>query len=155
VRRRSRIPLAVLAGAALATAASASQSSGATASAARAPTVTLEQTDAGKILADGSGSTLYMFTRDRRNHDSCAKVPGCLRTWPALTTTRRPVAGPGVRASLLGTIKFHGDRTQVTYAGHPLYSDSLDFGAGSTLNIGERQYGGSWYAVGVSGRSVY
>lgn len=152
--RRIRIPLAVLASATLAAATSAAQSSGATASAARAPTVKLEQTDAGKILADRSGSTLYMFTRDRRNHDSCTVVPGCLPTWPALTTKRRPVAGLGLRASLLGTIKFHGALRQVTYAGHPLYSDSLDFGPGSTLNVGERQYGGSWDAVSASGKTV-
>jgi predicted lipoprotein with Yx(FWY)xxD motif len=114
----------------------------------------LAQTDAGKILVDGSGSTVYMFTRDRRDRDSCVTASGCLGTWPALTTRRRPVAGPGLRPSLLGTIKFRGDRRQVTYAGHPLYTDSLDFGAGSILNVGEREYGGYWYALRVSGKSV-
>jgi len=41
--------------------------------------------------------------------------------WPALTTTGAPVAGPGVTASLLGTVTRAGIGTQVTYAGHPLY----------------------------------
>jgi len=152
--KRIRIPLAILVGATLATATGTSQSSAATASAARGTTVRLEQTDAGRILADGSGSTLYMFTRDRRDHDSCAAVAQCLRTWPALTTTGRPVAGPGLRASLLGTIKFRGDLRQVTYAGHPLYSDSLDFGPGSTLNVDQVEYGGTWAAVSASGKPV-
>jgi predicted lipoprotein with Yx(FWY)xxD motif len=150
----TRVQLAVLTGAALASAAGASPGRGATALASSAPTVRLEQTDAGKILVDGSGSTVYIFTRDRGRHDSCAKVPGCTGTWPALTTTRRPVAGPGLRAGLLGTIKFRDARWQVTYAGHPLYTDSHDFGAGSTLNVGQREYGGYWYAIAASGSAV-
>jgi len=41
--------------------------------------------------------------------------------WPAFTTKGRPVAGAGVRASLIGTIHRRGIGDQVTYAGHPLY----------------------------------
>ena len=41
--------------------------------------------------------------------------------WPAITTTGAPVAGPGVRASLLGSVTRAGVGTQITYAGHPLY----------------------------------
>lgn len=41
--------------------------------------------------------------------------------WPALTTTGRPVAGPGVNPRLLGTVERPGIGDQVTYAGHPLY----------------------------------
>ncbi len=81
----------------------------------------------GEILVDSSGHTLYLFTRDRHDEDSCANVSGCLETWPALTTTHKPVAGAHVRASLLGTIKLHGRVRQVTYAGHPLYTYALDF----------------------------
>jgi predicted lipoprotein with Yx(FWY)xxD motif len=41
--------------------------------------------------------------------------------WPALTTKAAPVAGHGVDAKLLGTIKRPGIGRQVTYDGHPLY----------------------------------
>jgi predicted lipoprotein with Yx(FWY)xxD motif len=41
--------------------------------------------------------------------------------WPALTSKASPVAGPGVKQSLLGTIHRPGIGDQVTYAGHPLY----------------------------------
>lgn len=41
--------------------------------------------------------------------------------WPALTTKAPPVAGRGVRATLLGTVYRRGIGEQVTYAGHPLY----------------------------------
>jgi predicted lipoprotein with Yx(FWY)xxD motif len=42
--------------------------------------------------------------------------------WPAFTTDRPPVAGPGVNRSLLGMVYRPDLGTfQVTYAGHPLY----------------------------------
>jgi predicted lipoprotein with Yx(FWY)xxD motif len=132
----------------------AAPSSGAAVAAGAAATVRLEQTALGEILVDRSGHTLYLFTRDRHDRDSCAKVAGCLETWPALTTTRRPVAGLNVRASLLGTIKLHGRVRQVTYAGHPLYTYALEFGRRSTFNIGAEQYGGAWDAVNAAGEAV-
>jgi len=120
-------------------------------------TVRLERTSLGKILVDGSGYTLYLFTRDRRRVDRCTKVSGCLSVWPALTTaTLKPVAGRGVRSSLLGTIKFgeNADLRQITYAGHPLYSYAGDFAPRSTDYVGTYEYGGSWYAVSAAGRQV-
>jgi predicted lipoprotein with Yx(FWY)xxD motif len=121
---------------------------------ASAPTIKLEQTSLGDILVDRSGHTLYLFTRDRHNNDSCAKISGCLQTWPALTTTSKPVAGANVRTSLLGTIELHGRVRQVTYAGHPLYTYALDFLRKSTFNIGATEYGGAWYAVNAAGKAV-
>jgi predicted lipoprotein with Yx(FWY)xxD motif len=122
--------------------------------ASRQTTVRLEQTGLGGILVDASGHTLYLFTRDRHGKDSCAKVSGCLETWPALTTTNKPIAGAHVRASLLGTIRLHGRVKQVTYAGHPLYTYALDFIHNSTFNIGSTEYGGAWYAVSAAGKPV-
>jgi predicted lipoprotein with Yx(FWY)xxD motif len=143
-----------LAGSALAPVTVAAQTGGVNASAAGAPTVKLEQTSLGEILVDSSGHTLYLFTRDRHDEDSCTKVSGCLETWPALTTTRKPVAGAHVRASLLGTIKLHGRVRQVTYAGHPLYTYALDFTRRSTFNIDADEYGGEWFAVNAAGEEV-
>ena len=42
--------------------------------------------------------------------------------WPAFTTARKPIAGPGVDPHLLGSV-YRADlgTFQVTYAGHPLY----------------------------------
>jgi predicted lipoprotein with Yx(FWY)xxD motif len=156
-RIRVRVAAAVataLGGCAAFAATAAVSSRAATASAARAPTVKLAHTSLGPILVDGSGSTLYLFTRDRRHKDKCAGVSGCLGVWPALTTSEKPVAGPKLRRSLLGTIEFHGAVRQVTYAGHPLYTYSLDFGPRSTLYVGSYEYGGSWYAVNAAGKAV-
>lgn len=132
----------------------AAEGEGLNAAAAGTPTVRLEQTSLGEILVTSSGSILYLFTRDRHGKDSCAKVSGCLETWPALTTTRKPVAGPHVKASLLGTIKLHGQVRQVTYAGHPLYTYALGFVHRSTFNIGSDEYGGEWLAVNAAGEAV-
>jgi len=154
---RIRMALALaftFAGSAVALITAAAPSSAGAVTAARAATVRLEQTGLGEILVDASGHTLYMFTRDRHDRDSCAKVPGCLEAWPALTTTRRPVAGANVRRSLLGTIKLHGRVRQVTYAGHPLYTYALDSIRRSTFNIGADEYGGAWYAVNAAGQPV-
>jgi predicted lipoprotein with Yx(FWY)xxD motif len=41
--------------------------------------------------------------------------------WPAFTTKKAPVAGLGIKQTLLGTIHRRGIGDQVTYAGHPLY----------------------------------
>jgi predicted lipoprotein with Yx(FWY)xxD motif len=130
------------------------QSSDVHAAIAGKPTVSVEEASLGQILVDSSGHTLYLFTRDRHDADSCAKVSGCLETWPALTTTRKPVAGAHVRASLLGTIKLHGRVRQVTYAGHPLYTYALDFTRRSVFNIGSDEYGGEWLAVNPAGEAV-
>lgn len=116
--------------------------------------VTLHHTRLGAILATSTGFTLYEFTRDRGPHDSCVSIRECSGTWPPYTTSGRPTAGPGVRASLLSSIKITGGKTQVTYAGHPLYLYSGDSGPGETSYVGESAFGGRWYALGASGGVV-
>ena len=68
-----------------------------TAHAGRATEVALHRTSLGEILSTGSGVTLYEFTRDRTNSDSCIKISGCSQVWPALQSSGRPTAGTGVR----------------------------------------------------------
>ncbi|HEY3759210.1 MAG TPA: hypothetical protein VGL37_05575 [Solirubrobacteraceae bacterium] len=144
-----RIALLIAAGAAIALPVTA------VAGAASAGTkVNLRSTHDGKILVNGSGFTLYAFTRDATKRDNCMKVSGCTAVWPPLTTTGNPVAGPGVKASLLGTIPYKGSLKQVTYAGHPLYTYKNDDGPGSTEYIDESQSGGRWPALSASGQEV-
>jgi predicted lipoprotein with Yx(FWY)xxD motif len=121
---------------------------------AKAPTVKLVKTRLGKILVDGAGFTLYMFTHDRRNQDRCVQESGCLGIWPALTASGKPTGGPGVRTKLLGTIKVRGVGRQVTYAGHPLYTYLFDSGHHSTYYVGVNEYNGRWYAVNAAGKAV-
>jgi predicted lipoprotein with Yx(FWY)xxD motif len=122
--------------------------------AARAAKVGLRHTSLGTILVTSSGFTLYRFTRDPRNKDTCVKVSECSSVWPALRTTGRPVAGPGVKASLLSSISLPGGGRQVTYAGHPLYTYAPASERGETAYVGAMQFGGTWDAVGPSGGLV-
>jgi predicted lipoprotein with Yx(FWY)xxD motif len=70
--------------------------------------VELRHTHLGSILTTSSGLTLYEFTRDHKGEDSCMKVSGCSKVWPALQSSGKPVAGPGASASLLSTITLPG-----------------------------------------------
>jgi predicted lipoprotein with Yx(FWY)xxD motif len=114
----------------------------------------LGSTRLGKIVENGRGFTVYMFTRDRRNKDNCEKVTGCAGVWPPVTTSRKALAGPGIKRSLIGTITLSPGVKQVTYAGHPLYTYSGDGGPGSTYYVGFSQFGGTWYALNAKGRAV-
>lgn len=116
--------------------------------------VNLRKTSAGMILVNSKGFTLYAFSRDAKNKDECVSIKGCVAVWPALTTSGSPVAGPGVKASLLGTISIKGGQKQVTYAGHPLYMFVSDDGPGSTEYIDKSQSGGTWPALNAAGGLV-
>jgi predicted lipoprotein with Yx(FWY)xxD motif len=118
------------------------------------PTVKIVQTEVGPLLADGSGYTVYMFVRDKPRKDECRKIKNCEKDWPAVTTTGKLVAGPGVKKSLLGSIPYKGKLREVTYKGHPLHTYRFDASRGSVINIGNRQYGGAWYALNAKGKVV-
>lgn len=107
---------------------------------------------AGKILANGAGFTLYMFTKDKPNQDNCTGV--CARVWPPLTATGKVSLGKGVKHSLVGTITLPNGKKQVTYAKHPLYTYIADGGPGATKYIGVFQSGGRWYALNGAGHLV-
>jgi predicted lipoprotein with Yx(FWY)xxD motif len=129
------------------------QSGPPTAHSSAAARVQLRHTRLGSILVDSSGFTLYEFTKDR-GADSCMKISGCPKVWPALQTSGRPTAGPGVRASLLSTVRLPRGGEQVTYAGHPLYLYAEDSSAGETAYVGIRAFGGNWDALTASGRTM-
>ncbi len=135
-------------------AANASAAGAASAQTSRAAKVGLRRTSLGPILVSSSGHTLYEFTRDRPHANSCVKISGCSEIWPALTSSGRPIPGPGVRASLLSTIKLPNGSRQVTYVGHALYLYSADSGPGETSYVGENAFGGRWYAINSAGHTV-
>ncbi len=152
---RPRLALALLA--ALATGAGAlsiDASASPSARTARVAKLQLRQTSAGKLLVDSSGFTVYRFTKDTGRSNTCLKVSGCSGTWPALTTTGRPIAGSGVRSSLLSTITLPNGSKQVTYAGHPLYRYAAASERAETVYISAEQFGGKWYGVNASGSFV-
>jgi predicted lipoprotein with Yx(FWY)xxD motif len=117
-------------------------------------TVKLGQTAAGQLLETSSGLTLYMFTRDGHDRDTCVTISGCAQVWPPFTTKGKPTAARSVKSSLLGSIRIAGGRHQVTYAGHPLYLYAGDSTAGDTSYVGFSSFGGTWFGVSAAGRTV-
>jgi predicted lipoprotein with Yx(FWY)xxD motif len=149
--KRTYLFLAVaLASAASAATVANAQSSLPAAHSSRAATVQLRHTSLGSILVNSSGRTLYEFTRDHGNKNSCATISGCSTVWPSLKASGRPTAGAGIKATLLSTTSGH----QITYAGHPLYTYSGDSGPGKTSYVGVKAFGGAWYALNASGGAV-
>jgi predicted lipoprotein with Yx(FWY)xxD motif len=123
----------------------------ATASAATAKVATAS-TAAGTVLVDGKGKSLYMFGKDRHGKSSCSGA--CATDWPPLTTSGKPKAGSGVSARKLSTVKRSDGKTQVTYAGHPLYRYAGDSARGDVNGQGLNAFGGLWSLLMPSGAKV-
>jgi predicted lipoprotein with Yx(FWY)xxD motif len=116
--------------------------------------VNLHRTSAGRILVNSRGFTVYAFTRDTRHHDNCQKIARCLNLWPPVVSSGRPIAGRGVKQSLLGTITLKNGKHQVTYNGRPLYTYLGDTSPHSTFYIDFPQFGGRWPAMNATGKLV-
>lgn len=146
------IATAALSGAVLVSAALGDNSAPSTRPPSKGALVALGETTLGKVLVDARGRTLYLFEQDKRGKSACYGV--CATYWPPLYSTATPRPGRGVHASLLGSSKRTDGKRQVTYAGHPLYTFSLDKRPGQTTGEGLTNFGGTWDAVAASGRAV-
>ena len=117
--------------------------------------ITMEKTSKfGKILANGKGFTVYAYSKDSPGKQECQNVSKCIMLWPPVTTKGKPVAGPGVQQSMLGTIKLKNGKLQVTYNGHPLYTYIADGAPHQTFYVGKFQAGGTWPAVSAAGKLI-
>jgi predicted lipoprotein with Yx(FWY)xxD motif len=106
----------------------------------------------GKIVVNAGGRTLYLFEKDKHGKSAC--YGPCAKTWPPLLTSGKPVAGPGVKAKLLGVTMRKNGTHQVTYGGHPLYRYTNDEKAGQTEGEGSKLFGADWYVVAPSGKKI-
>jgi predicted lipoprotein with Yx(FWY)xxD motif len=144
VRLRWVLPIAVLlavAGVGAALAATMSKTSGGTVKAA-------QNAAYGSLLVTSAGMTLYHYTPDRNGAVKCAV--GCVQFWPPLVVKAgvKPTAGAGIVKSKLSTVKRPDGRTQVTYAGFPLYRYSGDKKPGEVKGQGFEKI---WFAVTAKG----
>jgi predicted lipoprotein with Yx(FWY)xxD motif len=103
----------------------------------------------GKILVDGNGMTLYMFTNDKPDVSNCSA--GCLKAWPALKTQGSPVVGTGVDASMVGNTTMADGSKIVTYNHMPLYTWMKDKKPGDITGLG---VGSVWFMVSPDGKVV-
>jgi predicted lipoprotein with Yx(FWY)xxD motif len=106
----------------------------------------------GQILTDSKGDTVYVFDKDSNGKSACGG--SCAGVWPPVTTSGSPKAGMGVAASKLGTTKRSDGSTQVTYAGHPLYTYTADTSPGATMGNGINSFGALWHAVRPDGSNA-
>ncbi len=121
---------------------------GATASA--APTkVTAGSSKFGTMLWGPRRQAIYVFERDGKNRSRC--YGDCAAAWPPVYTTGTPVAGRGVRKSLLGVTRRRDGRRQVTYRGRPLYYYAHE-GGGEVRCHNVFLNGGNWWVIGSDGR---
>jgi len=103
----------------------------------------------GKVIVEGGGLTLYDFHKDKGTVSSC--YGECAQVWPPLTTEGQPKATGGVPASKLGTAERKDGTTQVTFAGHPLYTYVEDSKPGEANGNDFSSFGAEWYALEPSG----
>jgi predicted lipoprotein with Yx(FWY)xxD motif len=106
----------------------------------------------GPILTDSQGNTVYVFAKDTNGKSACSG--SCASVWPPVTASGSPKAGTGVDAAKLGTTKRSDGSTQVTYAGHPLYTYTADTSPGATTGNGVNSFGARWYAVRSNGSNA-
>jgi predicted lipoprotein with Yx(FWY)xxD motif len=112
-------------------------------------TITLADSQFGPMLFDSNKQAIYVFENDRRNETVC--YDECAEEWPPVFTEGAPRAANGVKESLLGTVKRRDGRTQVTYAGKPLYFYAHE-DPGVVLCHNVDLNGGLWWAVGADGK---
>jgi predicted lipoprotein with Yx(FWY)xxD motif len=117
-----------------------------------AATVGVASTALGNVLVDSQGRTLYLFAKDQGTTSACGGA--CATAWPPLRVSGKPVAGTGVKSSLLGTTQRSDGKPQVTYTGHPLYLYVGDQKAGDTNGQGITAFGAGWFALTASGSQV-
>lgn len=110
----------------------------------------------GEVLVDGQGLTLYLFVPDKQSGSSTCYAE-CASAWPPLLLpvgVTAPVAGAGIKASLLGSTHRTDGTVQVTYNKWPLYTWAGDSGPGQASGQGLNNSGGLWYVLSPDGATI-
>ena len=103
----------------------------------------------GKIIVTSKGFTLYDFSKDKGTKSAC--YGGCAKVWPPLLSSGAPKAEGGAQASKLGTTKRTDGTTQVTYAGHPVYTYTADTKPGDANGQNTYQV---WFVLSAKGTPI-
>ena len=106
----------------------------------------------GRYLVNNQGRALYMLSTDSKGTSTCTAK--CAQSWPPVTVSGSPSAGPGVAGTLLSTISRPDGSNQVTYNGIPLYTFVKDHAAGDTIGEGVDAFGGQWDLVSPFGGAI-
>lgn len=112
-----------------------------------------EQSPVGRVLATGTGYTLYDFSADTPDSSACTSS-ACTFLWPPVLATAPATVAKGLSQSLVGEIRRPDGALQVTYGGHPLYRWTSDTRPGMITGQALLNEGGYWYVVSPSGRQI-
>jgi predicted lipoprotein with Yx(FWY)xxD motif len=118
----------------------------------RTTTLKLRDTQFGRILVDGNGRALYLFTRERSSRSRC--YGQCAVAWPPFYARGRLRAGSGLEAAKLRATRRRDGRRIVTYNGHPLYYYVSDTKPGQVTCHNVVEFGGTWLVVNPDGNAV-
>ena len=118
----------------------------------RTTTVKVMNSRYGKILVDGRGRALYLFTREKSVRSRC--YGQCAVAWPPFYARGTLRAGNGADSARLGTSGRRDGRRIVTYNGHPLYYYVTDRKPGQVTCHNVDEFGGTWLVVNPDGNAV-
>ena len=121
------------------------------AAAAGGVTVDLADSTLGKILADGTGKTLYVFAPDAAASGKSVCNGDCATNWPPLTSDAAPTLLAGLDAEDFTLIARDDGTQQVAFYGHPVYFFKGDTAPNQTNGQG---VGGKWSVVGADGNAI-
>jgi predicted lipoprotein with Yx(FWY)xxD motif len=116
------------------------------------PKLELTDSDYGRILADGHGKALYLFTADKGKASRCSG--DCATAWPPYIVKSKPAAVSGAKPGLVGTTRRGDGKLQATYRGHPVDYYEGDHAPGEVNCQAALEFGGYWYVLRSSGRAV-
>jgi len=95
----------------------------------------------GDYLTDAGGMTLYYFTNDSADTDTCTGA--CATIWPPyIVNAGFQLVGDGKATGTIGTIKLINGATQLTYNHAPLYRYIKDT---APLQTNGQGVGGIWF----------
>lgn len=116
--------------------------------------VTLATADVGnfgEIVVDGTGRTLYIFTKDTADPPKSNCDGDCAVMWPPVEAGSGDPQLEGIDASLVGTVTRTDGSKQLTLKGWPLYQFAKDTKAGDAKG---QAVGGVWWVVGADGKKI-
>lgn len=106
--------------------------------------------NAGDIVVDAKGMSLYFFTKDVKDSGTSACTDKCLVAWPPALTTAATPSAEGITGTL-GTITTPEGAKQLTLNGMPLYYYEKDTKPGDITGQG---VGGVWYLSDPAGEMI-
>ena len=114
-----------------------------------------------RILVTANGHTLYLWALDAGGKPTCYNdsTYHCSQAWRPLRSSETPLAGRGVKASWLKTVRRTDGVAQITYRGHPLYTDAGSPADGLKPDTKRGDVNGQgfydWYAVSAMGAPIH